>query len=126
MVNNIDVFKFKTYDTKICDRGLDPLSSIASYPKQLYREMSINRFYDLNINPQANIYWDWGVNSQLEAKDNYDNPYPYFLDGDKSLPTAIPGKAQPCKTVCNSNCGTNVLVRNPVAGTENSDGEYDY
>lgn len=126
MVNNIDVFKFKTYDTKICDRGLDPLSSIATYPKQLYREMSINRFYDMNINPQANIYWDWAVNSQLEAKDNYDNPYPYFLDGDNSLPTAIPGKSQPCKTLCKSNCGVNVLVRNPVSGTEDSDGEYDY
>jgi len=126
MVNNIDVFKFKTYDTKLCDRSLDPLSSIATYPKQLYREMSINRFYDLNINPQVNIYWDWAVNSQLEAKDNYDNPYPYFMDGDYSLPTAIPGKAQPCKTVCKSNCGVNVLVRNPVPGTEDSDGEYDY
>lgn len=126
MVNNIDVFKFKTYDTKICDRGLDPLASIETYPKQLYREMSINRFYDLNINPQANIYWNWSVNSQLEAKDNYANPYPYFVDGDNSLPNAIPGKAQPCKTVCNSNCGTNVLVRNPLPGTEDSDGEYDY
>jgi hypothetical protein len=126
MVNNIDVFKFKTYDTKLCDRSLDPLSSIATYPKQLYREMSINRFYDLNINPQVNIYYDWAVNSQLEAKDNYDNPYPYFLDGDYSLPTPIPGKSQPCKTVCNSNCAPNVLVRNPVEGADNSDGEYDY
>lgn len=126
MVNNIDVFKFKTYDTKICDRGLDPLSSIATYPKQLYREMSINRFYDLNINPQTNIYYDWAVNSQLEAKDNYDNPYPYFLDGDYSLPTPLQGKSQPCKTVCKSNCSPNVLVRNPVEQTENYDSDYDY
>lgn len=126
MVNTIDVFKFKTYDTKLCDRGLDPLSSIATYPKQLYREMSINRFYDLNKNPQANIFWNWAVNSQLEAKDNYDNPYPYFLDNDDSLPTALQGKAPTCKTGCNSTCGTKVLVRNPLPGTEDSDGEYDY
>lgn len=126
MVNNIDVFKFKTYDTKLCDRGLDPLSSIETYPKQLYREMSINRFYDLNINPQTNIWWNFSVNSQLEAKDNYANPYPYSVDNDDALPNAIPGKSQPCKTVCNSNCGTNVLVRNPLPGTEDSDGEYDY
>jgi hypothetical protein len=125
MVNNIDVFKFKTYDTELCDRGLDPLSSIATYPKQLYREMSINRFYDLNINPQVNIFWNWAVNSQLEAKDNYDNPYPYFLEGDESLPSPIPGKSKPCKTVCESNCGTKVLVRNPLSGSD-SDGEYDY
>lgn len=126
MVNNIDVFKFKTYDTKLCDRGLDPLASIETYPKQLYREMSINRFYDLNINPQVNIFWDFSVNSQLEAKDNYDNPYPYNVENDDALPNAIPGKSQPCKTVCNSNCGTKVLVRNPLPGTEDSDGEYDY
>jgi hypothetical protein len=124
MVNTIDVFKFKTYDTKLCDRGLDPLSSIATYPKQLYREMSINRFYDLNKNPQVNIFWNWAVNSQLEAKDNYENPYPYFLDNDDTLPTAIQGK--PCKTGCKSTCGTKVLVRNPLPGTEDSDGEYDY
>lgn len=86
MVNHVDVFKFKTYDSKLCDRGLDPLASIMTYPKQLYREMSINRFYDLNINPQVNIYWDWAVNSQLEAKDNYDNPYPYSLNQDEALP----------------------------------------
>jgi hypothetical protein len=131
MINNIDVFKFKTYDTKLCDRGLDPLSSISTYPKQLYREMSINRFYDLNINPQVNIFWNWAVNSQLEAKDNYDNPYPYSIDhdkagGDQSLPKAIAGKSQPCKMECKSNCGTKVLVRNPLPGTEDSDGEYDY
>jgi hypothetical protein len=126
MTNPIDVFKFKTYDTALCDRGLDTLASIETYPKQLYREMSINRFYDLNINPQVNIYWDWQINSQLEAKDNYDNPYPYSVENDDALPNAIPGKSQPCKTVCNSNCGTKVLVRNPLPGTEDSDGEYDY
>jgi len=117
MVNNIDVFKFKTYDTKLCDRGLDPLASIETYPKELY---------DLNINPQVNIFYNWAVNSQLEAKDNYDNPYPYSVDNDDALPNAIPGKAQPCRTVCNSNCGTKVLVRNPLPGTEDSDNEYDY
>jgi len=114
MVNPIDVFKFKTYDTKLCDRGLDPLASISTYPKQLYREMSINRFYDLNINPQVNIFWNWAVNSQLEAKDNYDNPYPYFLTEDNSLPSPLTGKVQPCKTVCESNCSPNVNVRYPV------------
>jgi hypothetical protein len=125
MVNNIDVFKFKTYDTKLCDRGLDPLSSIATYPKQLYREMSINRFYDLNINPQTNIYWDWAVNSQLEAKDNYANPHPYFMDGSQVLPNNISGKSQPCKTNCNNKCAPAVLNRHPIK-QEDSDSDYDY
>ena len=107
-VNTVDVTKFTNYDTKLCDRGLDPLNSTLNYPKQLYREMSINRFYDLNINPQVNIYYDWAVNSQLEAKDNYDHPYPYFNSIDNSLPNPIATKAKPCKTVCESNCDTKV------------------
>lgn len=109
MVNDIDVFKFKTYDATLCDKGLDPLSSILTYPKQLYREMSINRFYDLNINPQLNMYYNGAINSQLEAKDNYDYPYPYFLNSDDSLPNAIPGQAIKPKTTCKANCNTNVL-----------------
>jgi hypothetical protein len=114
MVNNVDVFKFKTYDAKLCGRGLDPLASILTYPKQLYREMSINRFYDLNINPQVNIYYDWAVNSQLEAKDNYDNPYPYFLDEDAVLPSEL-GKQNVCKQTCTSNCpAPEVDVRYPA------------
>jgi hypothetical protein len=107
-VNMVDVFKFKNYDAKLCDRGLDPLNSSLTYPKQLYREMSINRFYDLNINPQVNIYYPWTVNSQLEAKDNYDYPYPYFGDMDGSLPNPTNGKTRPCKTVCKENCDTKV------------------
>ncbi len=107
-VNMVDVFKFQTYDAKLCDRGLDPLNSTLTYPKQLYREMSINRFYDLNINPQVNIYYDWAVNSQLEAKDNYDYPYPYSLSMDQSIPKELKGKARPCKTNCKANCDTKV------------------
>lgn len=111
-VNTVDVFKFKTYDAKLCDRGLDPLNSVLTYPKQLYREMSINRFHDLNINPQVNLYWDWTVNTQLEAKDNYDYPYPYFINMDESLPKSIDGNTRPCKTKCESNCNTNVYDKN--------------
>lgn len=109
MVNDVDVFKFKTYDAELCDKGLDPLSSILSYPKQLYREISINRFYDLNINPQVNIYWDQASNTQLEAKDNYDHPYPYSLSSADVLPESIKGVARPCNTVCTSNCDVNVI-----------------
>ena len=90
-VNPIDVFQFNTFNSNVCNKDLDPLSSTLTYPKQLYREMSINRFYDLNINPQVNIYYDWGVNTKLEAKDNYDSPYPFSINdlnnpGDLSLP----------------------------------------
>ena len=83
-VNPIDVFKFKTFNSKECNSFLNPLETINSVPKQNYREISINRFYDLNINPQVNIYYDGAVNTQLEAKDNFSNPYPYFLTGNSS------------------------------------------
>ena len=83
-VNPINVFDLKTYDCKECDKYLDPLDTIQTYPKQLYKEISINRFYDLNIEPQANIYYDGAVNTQLEAKDNYENPYPYSLSNTSS------------------------------------------
>lgn len=109
MVNDIDVFKFKTYNAELCDKGLDPLSSILTYPKQLYREISINRFYDIGINPQVNIYWDKAANTKLEATDNYDTPYPYFLDSTPVLPCTIEGKTVPCKTVCTENCNVNVI-----------------
>lgn len=124
-VNMVDVFKFKTYDAKLCDRGLDPLNSTLTYPKQLYREMSINRFYDLNINPQVNIYYDWAVNSQLEAKDNYDYPYPYFIGMDESLPNSLKGKTRPCKTSCKANCNTNVYQGREWSEME-SDSEQSY
>ena len=107
-VNMVDVFKFKTYDTKLCDRNLDSLNSTLTYPKQMYREMSINRFYDLNINPQVNIFYPWAVNSQLEAKDNFDTPYPYFIGMDETIPKSIKGKATNCITKCEANCNTNV------------------
>jgi hypothetical protein len=111
-VNTVDVFKFKTYDAKFCDRGLDPLSSILTYPKQLYREISINRFYDMNLNPQTNIYYDWGTNTRLEAKDNYDYPYPFSLATDESLPKTNTGNVPPCTTNCKDNKFTKVLNRN--------------
>ena len=107
-VNMVDVFKFKTYDSKICDRGLDPLNSTLTYPKQLYREMSINRFYDLNNNPQTNIYYDWAINSQLEAKDNYDYPYPFFIGQDNSLPKAVRGPNSQANPEYPTNCSPKV------------------
>ena len=92
-LNPVDLNKFKLYNASTCGKALDPLSSLLTYPKQLNRETSINRFYDLNINPQKNIYYSWTTNSQLEARDNYQTPYPYFLseNEDKSLPQVKEG-----------------------------------
>jgi hypothetical protein len=121
-VNPVDVFKFKTYDATLCNKDLDPLDTLQTYPKQLYREMSINRFYDLNKNPQENIYYSWTENSQLTAKDNYDSPYPYLSQTDGTLPTCVKGKGKPCKTVCKENCNVKVYNR---GANDNSESESD-
>jgi len=122
-VNPVDVFKFETYDATLCNRDLDPLDTLQTYPKQLYREMSINRFYDLNKNPQENIYYSWTENSQLTARDNYESPYPYTSKADGTLPTSIKGKAKPCKTVCKENCNVKVMGRDEDSESE-SEGDY--
>ena len=90
-VNNINVLKFKTYDNNQCGKGLDQISSILTFPKQFYRETAINRFYDLNINPQQNIYYNDSINTQLEAKDNFVPQLPFSLNNDYSLPSPIEG-----------------------------------
>ena len=116
-VNDVDVFKYKMYNSKECNKFLDPTNSLLTTPKQLYREMSINRFYDFNQNPQTNIYWNGTVNSQLEAKDNYDYPYPYSLNNPTNVPTAQTGNVgnnQPCY---GAGCSTKVM---PNASLNNS------
>ena len=109
-LNPVDVLKYKTYNNTTCGKGLDPVYSTLSFPKQFYRELSINRFYDLNINPQANIYWNDSIDSRLEAKDNYNYPYPYSINYDASLPTPIEGFTQ--KVAPHYNVGCSVPVFN--------------
>ena len=124
-VNPVDVYKYKTYDNKYCNRFLDPMATIESFPKQLYREMSINRFYDTINNPQVNIYYDWAVNTQLEAKDNYDNPYPYSIGSDDVFPKPIPGPGNDVDLKLPSTTGTNVYDRlnnTVLTGSNNQQG----
>lgn len=103
-VQDIDVTKFKLQHARICNDFLDPIASHLTNPAQNYRGMSINRFYDLNKPPQANIYWDHAVNTQLEAKDNYRERIPRLLTTDLSLPNEIKGQNQPCRYDCGGNC----------------------
>jgi hypothetical protein len=122
-VNPVDVFKFETFNSTFCNKDLDPLDTLQTYPKSLYREMSINRFYDLNKNPQENIYYSWTENSQLTAKDNYDNPYPYVQPGDETLPQPVKGRNKQSITQYKDNCSVKVLNRNIISESD-SEGEY--
>jgi hypothetical protein len=69
--NPINPTKFKTRNSQICNNFNDTENSRLSYPAQNYREVPINRFYNLPKDPQATIFWNFAANSRLEATDNY-------------------------------------------------------
>jgi hypothetical protein len=79
-VNTTDVNKYKLKNVKLCDNTLNPETTRLSAPASNYRSMSVNRFYNLPKDPQANIFWDNAINSRLEATDNYkpDIPVPWI------------------------------------------------
>ena len=70
-VNDINVTQFRLQHARVCNNFLDPVSSRITNPSINYRSIPINRFYNLRKNPQVNIFYDFAVNSKLEAKDNY-------------------------------------------------------
>ena len=84
--NPIDVFKYQTYNAVQCNKFLDPIALQLQQPRALNREVSINRFHDLNKNPQKHIYYNWSENTYLEAIDNYNTPYPSQVLRDGSIP----------------------------------------
>jgi len=101
--NPIDVLKIKTYDKKYCGNYLDPESSLLSYPKDSYRGMGINRFYNTIHNAQDTIFWDFAVNTQLEAKDNYVPEVPIPWSDKKLLPHENKTEYESCTMSCSSN-----------------------
>jgi len=107
MINPINPTAFKQVDSSICSNLLNPEESRLSYPPANYRGISINRFYDLNVDPQQPIFWDKARNSRLEAKDNYapEVPQPW---AELSLPNEQPDNFMPCNSVqkASFNCPT--------------------
>lgn len=102
-VNDIDVNKFKLVHPNTCNNYLDPVSSLLTNPPQNYRGVGINRFYNLIKPAQSNIFYDFAINSQLEAKDNYRERIPN-LRVDKSLPNEIKGTNPPPKCTGGDMC----------------------
>lgn len=105
-VNDIDVTKFKLQHARVCNDFLDPVATHLTNPPANYRGMNINRFYNLPKNPQTNIYYDWAVNTQLEAKDNYRERVPRLIKDDLVLPREFMGDQRPCKYHCDEQSGT--------------------
>jgi hypothetical protein len=79
-VNLTDVEKQKLNHRENCTNGLSPeYSHYTSSPKN-FRDAQINRFYNLKKNPQEPIFYDFAVNTTLEAKDNFKPQVPKFFD----------------------------------------------
>lgn len=98
--NPINVLNMKVYDKRLCGNTLNPESSLLSYPRQQYRGMGVNRFVDIPSNPQNNIYYDWAINSQLEAKDNWVPELPVPLSQDELMPKEKKTEVVKCGLTC--------------------------
>lgn len=105
-VNEVDLNRYTLQHARICNDFLDPVASRLTNPATNYRGMAINRFYDLDRNPQTNIFWDFNVNTDLEAKDNYRERVPNLVAFDPALPKELKGRGNPCPLTCTSNCPT--------------------
>lgn len=75
-VNDIDVTKYKLEHLDNCNNFLDTSPSRLTNPTQNYRDMAINRFYNLERNPQEAIFWNFSINTKLEAIDNFESEMP--------------------------------------------------
>jgi len=103
-VNHFDMSKYTVQHARECDHFLDPVSSRLTNPPQTYRGLSVNRFYDLPKNPQANIFWNFAANTKLEAKDNFVPVIPKMMDPYASLPKELEGKNEACVYKCAKRC----------------------
>jgi hypothetical protein len=70
-VNPVNLTKLKTQDFPVCRDYLDSEHTKMTDPAMYYRGKAINRFFDPLRDPQANIFYDWSINTTLEAKDNF-------------------------------------------------------
>jgi hypothetical protein len=94
-VNPVDVTKIKTRNLPIANDYLDAQHSKMTDPAMFYRGAPQNRFYDLNKDPQANIFYDWAINTTLEAKDNFVPDLPIPMTYDDTVPDSPQGVRRP-------------------------------
>jgi hypothetical protein len=106
-VNPINLRRVRTINLPECDDSLDAEHTKMTDPAMFYRGTPINRFYDLNKDPQEPIFWDHAINTRLEAKDNFipDIPRPAT---DWNFPDNEDDRWDPCVLTyrANANCGT--------------------
>ena len=107
--NPIDVTKFPVKHPRLCNDYLNPMASKLSYPAANYRDIGINRFYNLPKNPQNinTIYWPIDENSSLQIKDNFIDQIPEHWSQNKFFPKSLGGRPNK-KTI---------TVKQPLYGT---------
>lgn len=98
-VNPVRPKDFKNTHSTECNNFLDPMSSRLTYPARTFRDMATNRFHDLPIDPQANIFYDFAVNTRLESTDNFVPHFPTPND-QYSGPVARTGPKPACNIGC--------------------------
>jgi hypothetical protein len=96
MYDDLSTGKDWYHPPALSDR-LAPIHTRLMDPPSQDRCKCIDRFYDLPMNPQANIFWDHGKDSRLEAKDNYVMKAPKMWDPEAALPRASPEPSNPCR-----------------------------
>lgn len=102
--NTVDLNKMALKHAPICNDYLNSDPTHLSHPSYNYRELAINRFYNLPRPAQANIFWDFATNTRLEAKDNFNPVIPHITEVDAVQPRELKGKAKRCKYNCTSFC----------------------
>lgn len=86
-INNTDISKLQLNDHSDCNSNLlSPEYSHFTMSPKNYRDVQINRFYNLKKNPQEPIFYDFAINTTLEAKDNYKPNGPRILEQQTILP----------------------------------------
>lgn len=70
-VNTMNVNSVKQNDLPVCNGDLVPEYSRYTVSARQFRDAQINRFVDLDRDVTKPIFWNFSVNTTLEAKDNY-------------------------------------------------------
>jgi len=86
-VNNFNLNSIPLKKLNDCDTNfMEPSYSRLNMPVAMMRGIPINRFYNLNKNPQEHIFWNFSVNTKLQSKDNATYCIPQLNDRDLTLP----------------------------------------
>ena len=79
-----------------CNAFVETEYSRYTNPIQAYRGIQPDRFYELNQDPQCNIFWDFSVNTQLQARDNHVTDWQVPMNQRDLLPTQRLGNRRDC------------------------------